>query len=78
MNNLIRLILLITFSWISFLILSYFILIVIVPFPILSNSFLDRFLVGIIKVVLSAILFLLWLLLLLVLRNYIAIKSIFK
>ncbi|MCX8188399.1 MAG: hypothetical protein N3F64_01680 [Nitrososphaeria archaeon] len=58
--------------------MSYIILIVIVPFPIPSNTFLDRVLVGIIKVVFSAILFLLWLLLLLILRNYIAIKSIFK
>lgn len=78
MNNFTRLIFLVTFAWVTLILLSYVIFIVVVPFPALSNTFFDRFMVGVLKVLLSAILFILWLLSLLLLRNYIANKSIFK
>lgn len=78
MTNFIRLILLITFAWATLLLLSYIIFVLIVPFPTLSNTFFDRIVVGVLKVLLSASLFLLWLLSLILLRNYIAGRSIFK
>jgi len=78
LTNFIRLILLITFAWATLLLLSYIIFVLIVPFTTLSNTFFDRIVVGVLKVLLSASLFLLWLLSLILLRNYIAGRSIFK
>jgi hypothetical protein len=76
MRNFIYLVLLVTFSWVSLLLLTYCIFILIVPLPPISGDLSGRMLSGVLKVFLSAVLFLVWLASLLAIRNYIAKRSV--
>jgi|GEM_PF-2919109 len=78
LKNFTCLILLVTFSWISLLFLTYLILILIVPFPPLSNDSLGRVMTSVLKVILSFGFFAGWLGSLIVFRNYIAKKNVLK
>lgn len=78
MKNFIYLILLVTFSWISLLFLTYAVFILIVPLPPLSNDFNGRVVTQVLKALISSILSLAWLASLLMIRNYIARKTVLK
>jgi len=77
-KNFIYLILLVTFSWISLLLLTYAVFILIVPLPQISNDFTGRVVTSILKVIFSSILSLVWLASLLMIRDYIAKRNILK
>lgn len=77
-KSFIYIVLLVTFSWISLLLLSFTVFLVIVPFPKISNDLSGRIITSIIQAVLSSVLSLIWLTSLLVIRNYIARISVFR
>jgi len=77
-KNFVYLILLVTFSWISLLLLTYAVFLLIVPLPGISNDFTGRVITSVLKVIFSLTLSLIWLASLLLMRNYIARRSVFK
>ena len=78
LKNFVYLILLVTFSWISLLLLTFTVFLLIVPFPQISNDFSGRVVTSVLKVLFSSILSLAWLASLLLIRNYIARISVFR
>ncbi len=78
LKNFTYLILLVTYSWASLLLLSYLILILIVPLPPFINDLLGHIINSIMKVFLSFILFATWLGSLIIFRDYVAKKSVLK
>ena len=78
LKNFVYLILLVTFSWISLLLLTFAVFLLIVPFPQISNDFSGRVVTSVLKVLFSSVLSLAWLASLLLIRNYIARISVFR
>jgi hypothetical protein len=78
LKNFVYLILLVTFSWISLLLLTFTVFLLIVPFPQISNDFTGRVITSVLKVLFSSVLSLAWLASLLLIRNYIARISVFR